>query len=348
MYFQKGFCVLSFFRKLFNIKNHHNETAKLNLTHLKKPYPDNVHRSGWNGVIDALSELHNPEGIIFDSYLDETFDWGNQNRIPYRKPWIGFLHFPNELPEWHPDRERNDKVFTNSDFRESLKNCKGIFTLSEQHSKAIQKKLDVPVSHLWLPTETPELQWSIEKFRQNNAKKVIQLGFFLRKMHAIYLLPPIPYQKVLLKPNSDKIDAFMALEKRHTLQDVEINYLSVETLTFLTNDAYDTLLSENIAFTHLYNASANNVVVECMVRNTPLLVNPLESVVEYLGEAYPFYFNSLEEAAQKLEDEDLIYQTHIYLKNHPDKRKLSYDYFVESLKNSDIYKNISISSQSYF
>ncbi len=128
------------------------------------------------------------------------------------------------------------------------------------------------------------------------------------------------------------------------LQNINIDYSSAKVLSFVTNEEYDTLLSENIAFTDIYDASANNVIVECMVRNTPLLINPIEPVVEYLGKDYPFYFSSLEEAAEKLENDDLIYQTHLYLRNHPNKKKLTYDYFVESLKNSDIYKNITISS----
>ncbi len=340
----KGFILLSFFHKIFARKSSSNDVGKLNLSNLKLPYPDNVHRSGWNGAVSALKKLHNENGILLDSYIDETFDWGDPSKIPYTQAWIGFIHFPHNVPSWHPEYNRNEKVFSNTLFVESLKYCKGLFTLSEYHCNYLQKRLEVPVSHLLHPTEIPEVTWDYDRFKANKSKKVIQLGFFLRRMHSIYLLPSSKYQKVLLKPNSNKIDAFMALEKKQVLQNVNIDYSSAKVLSFVTNEEYDTLLSENIAFTDIYDASANNVVIECMARNTPLLVNPIEPVVEYLGKDYPFYFNSMEEAAAKLEDEDLIYKTHLYLRNHPNKKKLTYDYFVESLKNSDIYKNISISS----
>ncbi len=71
-----------------------------------------------------------------------------------------------------------------------------------------------------------------------------------------------------------------------------------------------------------------------------LLVNPLPAVKEYLGEDYPFYFNSLEEAAEKAEDEDLIQKTHLYLLNHPLKACLTGEYFAKSFEESKIYRNL--------
>ena len=39
------------------------------------------------------------------------------------------------------------------------------------------------------------------------------------------------------------------------------------------------------------DASAVNTIIECKVRNTPVIVNRLPAVVEILGENYPFYYN---------------------------------------------------------
>ena len=99
-------------------------------------------------------------------------------------------------------------------------------------------------------------------------------------------------------------------------------------------------LSENIMFAELYDASANNLVIECIVRNTPLLINPIEPVGEYLGREYPFFFSSHEEAVQKANNLDLVRQTHEYLKNHPIKEKLTGEFFLKSFKNSEIYNNL--------
>lgn len=66
--------------------------------------------------------------------------------------------------------------------------------------------------------------------------------------------------------------------------------------------------------------------------NTPILVKFNDAVVDYLGTDYPFYFHSLEEAENKLNDSELIYKTHLYLKKM-DKTKFTYHYFNNVLHN---------------
>lgn len=115
---------------------------------------------------------------------------------------------------------------------------------------------------------------------------------------------------------------------------------SVMRMQFLSNRRYDQLLSENIVFLDLIDASANNAIIECIVRNTPVLVNPIEPVIEYLGSDYPFYFTSLEEAASKADNPDLVRQAHQYLVHHPLKDKLTGNYFRESFIKSAIYQSL--------
>ena len=105
------------------------------------------------------------------------------------------------------------------------------------------------------------------------------------------------------------------------------------------NEIYDQLLSENLVFLHLHTASASNAVIECIVRHTPVLVNPVPSLVEYLGESYPFYFRTLEEAAAKAEDSNQVRQAHEYLAALP-KESLTGEYFCLSLAESDFYRNL--------
>jgi hypothetical protein len=121
----------------------------------------------------------------------------------------------------------------------------------------------------------------------------------------------------------------------------DIRYESVEIVPFLPNREYDFLLSQNIVFMFLYDSSACNAIVECMVRRTPLLINPLEAVVEYLGEDYPFYFQSLAEAAEKAMDRDLIYRTHEYLIRHPLQQELSGASFLRTFLQSGTYQSLS-------
>jgi hypothetical protein len=116
------------------------------------------------------------------------------------------------------------------------------------------------------------------------------------------------------------------------LKTIEDNHKSVKILEHLNNDEYDELLTENIVFINLVDASAANTIIECIVRNVPIIVNKIPPVVEYLGKNYPCYYESLREAADKCTDPSMIQNAHEYLKNL-DKSFLGIENFVDSLIN---------------
>ena len=76
-----------------------------------------------------------------------------------------------------------------------------------------------------------------------------------------------------------------------------------------------------------------------MASSTPLVVNRLPALVEYLGDRYPLFYDDLAEAGEICNDDRLILEGHRYLK-HMDKRTLSFDYFRHSLENSSIYREL--------
>ena len=94
-------------------------------------------------------------------------------------------------------------------------------------------------------------------------------------------------------------------------------------------DEYDKLLSTNLVFMDLYDAAANNAVVECIVRNTPIIINKIPPIVEYLGEDYPLYFNNLNEIPELLTEQN-IFNAHQYLLNL-NKEDLEIDFFNKKL-----------------
>ena len=97
----------------------------------------------------------------------------------------------------------------------------------------------------------------------------------------------------------------------------------------VTQNSYNILLSKNIIFIDLFDASANNTILECIVRNTPIIVNKLEAVVEYLGEDYPLYFTNLNEVNDLLTLEKIT-KAHNYLKEM-NKSDLTIEYFYKKL-----------------
>ena len=106
---------------------------------------------------------------------------------------------------------------------------------------------------------------------------------------------------------------------------------SVAVLEKLSNEAYDSLLSENIVFLSLVDASACNTVMECLMRSTPLLVNRHPAVEEILGATYPGFYENLSHAAQMLGDSNRIAAMHVYLLELP-KDQYTLDSFLSGFQ----------------
>ena len=127
-------------------------------------------------------------------------------------------------------------------------------------------------------------------------------------------------------------------EVREHLEPVaDLDVDSVRVLPRLSDEGYDELLSRNVAYLDLLDSSANNAIVECVVRNTPLLVNRIAPVVEYLGADYPLYFESREEAEAKAADFDLVLEAHEYLKSLPEDR-YTVRGFLDAVVSSEVYQ----------
>jgi hypothetical protein len=114
----------------------------------------------------------------------------------------------------------------------------------------------------------------------------------------------------------------------------------VEERVHVPDAEYDALLAENVAFVELYDASANNTVIECLARATPLLVNPLPAVVEHLGGDYPLYFGDLDEAARKAEDAGRLRAAHEHLLANPLRDRLDAGSFRRSFEESEVYARL--------
>lgn len=116
------------------------------------------------------------------------------------------------------------------------------------------------------------------------------------------------------------------------LYDMVIRHIdSVEVVERLSNDAYDILLSENIVFLNLVDCSAVNTVIECIVRNSVLVVNRLPAIVEILGKDYPGFYNTLVEAAEICSNVNKINTIHMYMLRL-DKERYRLENFVNQMQ----------------
>ena len=112
----------------------------------------------------------------------------------------------------------------------------------------------------------------------------------------------------------------------HLFEDISNVINSVELIDFIENEEYDEFLSKNVVFIKVVDCSAINTLIECVVRNTPIVVNKHPAVEEILGSKYPLYFdgNTLKLSIRK------IRKAYIYLKNL-DKNNLNINTFINSL-----------------
>ena len=120
---------------------------------------------------------------------------------------------------------------------------------------------------------------------------------------------------------------------------------SVTEISTLSNDDYDQLLSENIVFLKLVDASAVNTIIECIVRKTPVLVNRLPAVEEMLGSDYPFYYNGLTEAGGKVNHVPTIVKTVAYLSSL-DLTRFKMEHFLSEVEEWFATHSLSINSDS--
>jgi hypothetical protein len=291
------------------------------------------HRSGWALAIEALAPLHVDGGVRLDAFVEHTF-FGPAPA--YTSPWVGFLHNPADLPPWYPIDQSAGQLLRDARFQASLATCRGLFTLSTELREWWAARVDVPVVAVPYPTGPPELRFDIDSMKHNPVPRIVQVGTWLRKLHAVHQLPVRGLQRTIVHQHEHYIDVLFATERR-ALQ-LHVDDSCVETLPFLDHRAYDELLSCNLVFVELYAASATNVVVECMARATPILVNPLPAVREYLGDDYPLYFSSRTEAARKAEDLALVATAHDYLAGLPQAAQLGDACFVGAVSTSAIYR----------
>ena len=348
----------SFFYKMSKYTNYDvNYTNKksINIHYFNQDDMKGLHRAGWEYVISNIENIStfNNSALLCDLYIDRTFHWNYDiccklGIIPYKQKWIGFIH--------HTDNEEYtnfniNELFKKQYFIESLKCCKGLIVLTKYLQRKLEKILisygyyHIRVYMFYHPTEFVNETFNMNDFETQNIKKVIQIGAWYRKIDAIFKLQlgnnKLNFKKYALNGPamdgyynklSNKCDNCISRDDKSRIINLDDNELnSVEILKEVSSIDYDKLLITCIIFIYLFDASAVNTIIEAIVRNTPILVNKIEPVIEYLGSDYPFYYESMEEATSKLNNIKIIKKTYEYLKKM-NKTFLKIDTFINSFK----------------
>jgi len=309
-------------------------------------YP--AQRSGWAYAQRSLTPLLNdgPEAILLDTMIERNFARErplavSEGRIPYRQPWAGFVHCPPGIPPWLDESKSLVRIATLRAWQESLPHCRGLITLSRDLRDWVQTQVpQVPVLALHHPTAPAERLFDFDAYLRHG-QPVVQVGWWLRRLASIHFLPLPRARKHLLIPadaaGRPRFDAALEAERRQSGAPPLAQW-DTNIVPRLVNDDYDALLARSVVFLDLHATVANNAVIECIVRQTPVLINKLPGPVEYLGDEYPLFFENLDEAAAKAADPDLVHAAHRYLAAR-DVSFLSSETFCRTLAESALYRS---------
>lgn len=303
------------------------------------------HRNSFNALLHALEPLEidpaGDGGVLFIPFLERQFVWGDEpgeagssDPRPLDQPWIGILHVPFDAPAWFSESVRPESFMATELFRRSRPACRGIITLARD-LEADLNRFDpgLPTLSVLHPTALQARLFDPQRYRAGPA--VVQVGDWLRKLQAIHRLRAPGHRRVML---------LKQFTRKHLMDDIAIfsDYRdpTVEILDFISNDRYDDLLSSAVVLCLLYGTAANNVVIECIARATPILINPLPAVVEYLGRDYPLYATDEAEADALLTRPGAVEAAHEYLLARRAELDLSYEGFCYNIGSSGFYASL--------
>ena len=186
--------------------------------------------------------------------------------------------------------------------------------------------------------------FDVYEFCLKGSYDIVLLGQQLRIITDLLLVEsPLIHDKIWLSgiSDSDERDRAVALEITglNLNQDVFEEFKKkIKTPYLLKYEDYDNLIQSGILIMPLFDAAANNSVLECIISNTPIFVTRCEGTEEYLGKDYPMFFDDIAHLNKMLQQRKnvltLYKTTHLYLQKM-DKTHLSYANFY-----SDIIKLI--------
>lgn len=289
-----------------------------------------THRGGWDYVLKTMHDhtiLNTSSENVCLSVTEEVYLWHNYDLRPTKR-WIGFIHCTPNAPAYL-DSINLSKLPQSEMFLDDIKRCDGLFCLSEYVSEYLRKNIPNPprIITLMHPVVFDDVPlFTMENFEANNDKYILQIGQQLRKVASIFKISAPGFKRLWLTGNPDMNHCREMIIREGGSGDYNILHY---TKTF---KEYDEFLEKNIVFIDLFDSAANNTVLECIVRSTPIILNRTPGVIEYLGADYPLYFDHLDEVAGLMAIDKLA-AAHRYLKLM-NKEKFTIDYFMRTFVNS--------------
>lgn len=290
-----------------------------------------LHLSGWPWVCQYLKAASKPDGILLDDFVEDSFG----DRITGRcVPWVGIFHHPPSTSALTKhSATAAHKYMEQPVVQNALRHMKLGITLASHFTEwmAEHRAVNCPMVTIPHPIEMPpeNLHWD-PKCLTNDRVEIMHYGNYLKNTLALNHLPAVPgYQYIRVKgdrPWDERWDK----RCRFSYRSVRKNYKQVKLVQRLTNSQLDEALRESICLFEYVGLAASNALLECIVRNVPVIVNRMPAAVEYLGRDYPLFYDNLGQAIG-LMNHNYIMAAHKYLKRM-DKTRYTIEYFMRKLR----------------
>lgn len=277
----------------------------------------------WRRLTEAIrAGLSHPGGVTFFDDLGSV--WRRPER--FAGPWAAVWHLPVL-----PGRPGGLEARLREPFWAHVAPaCRALFTLSPHTAGYLAAHTGLPVCGLLYPVDPPALTFSPARFRADPRPPLLMVGHSHRLVRPFHELPAPRFRKVHLRG----APPYFADEGAWADDG------SVAVMPRVPDPEYDALLARSAVFLDYHDTAANTTVVECIARNTPLLIRRSPAAEDYLGPAYPLFFDTPGEAAARADDLELVLAASAYLGGLAIKPKLTVDHFLGSFVGSEAYLSL--------
>eukprot|EP00930_Biecheleria_cincta_P047519 TRINITY_DN3295_c0_g1_i14.p1 TRINITY_DN3295_c0_g1~~TRINITY_DN3295_c0_g1_i14.p1 ORF type:complete len:521 (+),score=86.94 TRINITY_DN3295_c0_g1_i14:1818-3380(+) len=301
------------------------------------------HRGGWKTIMQHViaSEVVTLNQRGSQLYLidccESYFPW---NKRVMKKNWVGMLHYTPDLPLTFPQFEKLQGVLAAKSFRESLPWCQALIVFSQRSAEFLRDELPgIKVFVLKHPIglKGEPRQFDLERFKARSASwKLAMVGQQYRRLSTLVSVQAkypkvwLPGDRTLTKKNfAQRYERDASAPENPDLDSFSIYYTNNYT-------EYDDFMLHNIIILDVFDAAANNAVMEAIAMANPIFVRRHNSIAEYLGTHYPLFFEGLEDLEDMIASESSVIRymsaAHQYLKELPYKRDFSLQSFASSLQ----------------
>jgi hypothetical protein len=295
------------------------------------------HRYSNNEILECLQEKVEPSAdLMFVWWVEKMFLDPKYEDIVERlcnTEWFGVMHVPLLTPNWGLYSQNNlAKLYFMRVWRQALKRCKAIITLSEHMRDQVSAIYpDLRVFTLKHPIPAGKASFDFERFSRDPT--LLMVGTWLRDFDSFFRIETKWRKRVILNHYAEEF-----IGKRYQkyrpgmLRDIK----SLDYVEFLDSDDYDSMLSASVPYLYMHETSANNAVCECISYSVPFVANRHPAIVEYCGSEYPMFVSNRRRLIVSLSQ---VADAHAYLRERNELREeLSMGKFVVGM--ADIWARL--------